>query len=62
MLEPNSTRIRPNLKDIIQLLQVVAGSALTPSSCDIDGDNRQGLAEVINSLQLIAESYKVSYL
>jgi hypothetical protein len=55
MLHPNSSQVRPSLKDVIQLLQVLAGVAVNPSVCDIEGDNRQGLAEVLNALQLLAD-------
>jgi hypothetical protein len=54
MLDPDSTKVRPRLQDVILLLQALAGKTVSTFECDIDGDGRQGLAEAIYCLQTLA--------
>lgn len=53
--DPDTTRIRPQLSDVIHLLSVLSGQSLTTTGCDIDGNDRLGLEEVVHALQSIAE-------
>jgi hypothetical protein len=55
MADFDSAQVKHSLKEVVQLLQGLAGQTVTPDEgCDIDGDSRLGLAEVINALQSLA--------
>lgn len=55
MRDPNTTQTQPALGDVIRLIRILAGQSLNTVGCDIDNDGHQGLSEVINALQLIAD-------